>query len=400
MTPAENELITRVENDAPMGKYLKENHWFPAVHGEKLVAGGAPVRVRLLGENFVAWRADDGRVGFFREACPHRRASLLLARNEDNALRCIFHGWKYGVDGTVLEVPTEPRNQAEFCKRVPLRHFPAREACGVVWVWLGEGEPGAFPDFEFMSLPEDHTYVVSQTLGCNWVQDVEGGADSAHVAILHQSQMGALAIPAKLTSDQAPIYEFEELKGGYRYAALRKMADNSLYARVNLFIMPWFCMICPEILDRGDRLVIMSTPVDDTHVIHWMLRYNPTRPLSRSYANPAKEVDNWPPAPTGDAGNAWGQDRVAMGNNSFSGFSHINTEDFAVAMSQGPIVDRSNEFLNSGDLAVVRMRRLLLGAVRNFVKGESDAAPIPYGTFRASGGILPHDAEDWRALHK
>lgn len=398
MSPEENELITRVEGAAPMGRYLREHHWFPAVHSSKLVAGGAPVRVRLLGENFAAWRADDGRPGFFREACPHRRASLLLARNEDNALRCIFHGWKYGVDGTVLEVPTEPRNQAEFCKRVPLRRFPLREACGILWVWLGEGEPGAFPDFEFMSLPADQTYVVSQTLPCNWVQDVEGGTDSAHVAVLHKSQMGALNLPQNLATDLAPTYEFEEHEAGYRYVALRKLDGQRQYARVNLFVMPWYCLICPEALDVGDRLVIMSTPVDDYNVIHWMIRYNPDRKLSPSYANPAKEVDNWPPAPVGGPEVAWGQDRVAMANNSFTGFSHINTEDFAVAVSQGTIVDRSEEFLNQGDLAVVRMRRLMLAAARGVLDGETDATSIPYGSYRASGGILPEDANDWRML--
>jgi len=128
MKPEDNYLITRVENGAPMGHMLRENFWFPAALSCKLVAGKSPLRVRLLGEQFIAFRSTDGRVGFFDENCPHRRASLALARNEDNALRCIFHGWKFSVDGTVLEVPTQPNNAADFCTRVPLRHYPVREA--------------------------------------------------------------------------------------------------------------------------------------------------------------------------------------------------------------------------------------------------------------------------------
>src|SRR5437868_925448 len=110
MSPEDNELLTRVENGAPMGRLLRENYWFPAVIDERLTPDGRPVGFRILGENFVAFRSTDGRVGVFDEHCPHRRASLLLARNEDNALRCLYHGWKFGVDGTVLEVPTEPNN--------------------------------------------------------------------------------------------------------------------------------------------------------------------------------------------------------------------------------------------------------------------------------------------------
>src|SRR6516162_3461103 len=157
MTPEINALLTRVEKGAPMGQLLKE-YWVPACRSAKLVAEGAPERVRLFGEAFVAYRGSDGRVGFLNEGCPHRCASLALARNEGDGLRCIFHGWKFdGVAGKCLDTPTEPaERRAEFAEKVPVKSYPAREGGGIVWVYLGKkAEPPPFPAYEFTALPDD-----------------------------------------------------------------------------------------------------------------------------------------------------------------------------------------------------------------------------------------------------
>jgi phthalate 4,5-dioxygenase len=399
LSAADNQYLTRVDGDAPMGVMLRNNYWFPAILSCRLLPDGAPRRVRLLGRNFVAFRSTDGRVGVFNEACPHRGVSLVLARNEDNALRCVFHGWKYGVDGTVLEVPTEPRNQKELCKRVPLRHYAVREGAGIVWVWIGDAAPERFPDFEFMSVPDDQVYAVQQTLKCNWVQDVEGGLDSAHVGILHSTWLKALAIPGAGV-DTAPIYEFQDQSSGYQYAAIRKTASGGRYIRVNRFVMPWYAFICPEEIPEGDRLVIFSTPIDDYNTTHWMLRYNRVRPLKPSFMNPVEDRSNFPPLPPGDSENAWGQNRQAMADGHFSGFSHVNTEDFAVAQSQGQILDRATEYLNEGDRAVVMMRRQLLDTARAYESGApmplAEHKSIPYPQLRADALELPA-GEPWQS---
>ena len=401
MTPQDNELLVRVAGRAPMGAMLRANYWFPALISEKLVAGGAPVPVRLLGEDFVAFRAHDGRVGFFNERCPHRGASLRLARNEDNALRCIFHGWKYSVSGEVVEVPTQPTNNAAFCKSVPLKHYPVREAGRIVWVWLGEEPVQPFPDFEFTRLPAAQTYAVRQKVAYNWVQDVEGGMDSAHLAVLHQSWLKSFGDIGAAVEDFAPSYEFEAQPGGFRYAAIRSMKSGSRYIRVNQFVMPWYALICPEKVPDGDRLVIMSTPIDDGNTWHWLIRYNPYQALGPSYANPVEDVDDWPPLPPGPAESAWGQDRTMMAQGHFSGFRHLITEDFVVALSQGTIADRSSEFLSAGDAAVVRLRRMLLDSVREFMAGKRPSLArheeIPYSRIRAVGNVLAPQ-EDWRSL--
>jgi phenylpropionate dioxygenase-like ring-hydroxylating dioxygenase large terminal subunit len=129
-----------------MGAMLRE-YWVPACRSAKLEADGAPERIRLFGENFVAFRATDGRVGFMQEACPHRCASLALARNEGNGLRCVFHGWKFSVEGKCVDArPSRAQQRERFAASVPVRSHPTHEAGGLVWVYMGaQAAPPRFP---------------------------------------------------------------------------------------------------------------------------------------------------------------------------------------------------------------------------------------------------------------
>lgn len=140
LSKEDNDLLTRVENGAPMGEMIKQHYWLPAVPSVKLEADGAPVRVRLLGKNYVAFRATNGDVGVLDEQCSHRKASLALARNEDNGLRCIYHGWKFNVKGEVVEAPNHTGDQEQFCKHVKVNRYTTVDRGGIVWVWLGKGE--------------------------------------------------------------------------------------------------------------------------------------------------------------------------------------------------------------------------------------------------------------------
>ena len=256
----QNELMCRIEGDAPMGEMLRQHFWLPAVRAARLEADGAPVRARLLGEDFVAWRATDGRVGFFDERCPHRGVSLALGVNKDCALTCIFHGWKFGVDGKVIAVPTEGANSDAFAKTVPLKHYAVREAAGIIWVWLGSGDtPPNFWNLPFMDLAENQYDVATQMLDANWVQGVEGTIDSSHVGVLHQSWMSqdwakGMAVTQKSTSVE---YEFEDRPYGYTASATRYVGEDEKYVRVTEFILPWFGMIPPENPPYGDRTAIL-----------------------------------------------------------------------------------------------------------------------------------------------
>ena len=399
MTHEENLLLTCVDKQAPMGEMLRARYWFPALLSEQLAAGGAPRRLRLAGQNYVAFRGADHAVGLFDEHCPHRGASLVLARNEDNALRCLYHGWKFSVAGEVVEVPTESRDakaQKAFCMSVPLRHYPVREVAGIIWVWLGGESPGPFPDFEFNHVPGDQRYVVTQTLKYNWVQNMEATVDSAHVGVLHQSWIRNFeAGVSYLAQHQAPVYEMEKMPGGFRFAAIRGGGGQARNFRITQFVLPWYTFVAPEEVPDGDRVAVFTVPAGDAEAVQWMVRYNPSRPITDSYVNPAPDRANWPPYITGDADTGWGQDREAMANGHFTGFGHVITEDFAIGASQGPINDRTKEYLNAGDVGVVRMRKLLLEAVRDHQNGRDSGEVPPYRKIRATGGLL-EDGADWR----
>jgi len=399
LSTADNELLTRVEGDAPMGKFLVDNFWFPAGLSIVLEADGPPLRVELLGRRFVAFRSTDGRVGFFNEACPHRGVSLALARNEDNALRCIFHGWKYGVDGEVKEVPTQPTNHDAFCKHVPLKHYPVREAAGLFWVWLGGGEPKAFPAFDFTGYDSAHTRSIRQELKFNWIQSVEGLIDSAHVSILHQGWLQTAgdksASLASAGQDTAPTYEFEDLPGGFRYAAIRKNGHDQRYVRITNYTAPFYCFVP---FNTGN--CVISVPINDERTALYFVQYNKDGEVPASAYGPVSTPWNWPPYLSGGADERWGQDRDAMRRGSFTGFTeHFMLEDFAVAESQGTISDRSQEYLNEGDKAIVRFRTMMIDNLKAYsTNGDAPLArvdEIPFPTIHASAEVVPADTA-WR----
>jgi phthalate 4,5-dioxygenase oxygenase subunit len=219
VTHLENELMTRVEGHAPMGQLMRANYWLPFALSSHLVAGAAPLPVRLLGENYIAFRVDDGRVGFLDELCPHRRASLLLGRREGDGVRCIYHGWKIDVSGKVVDCPTQTVRAEQFAAGVSVRHFPVQESGGLAWVWLGQGSVPPFPDLPFADDHAPYRWMTASRMACNWLQGLEGTIDSAHVGVLHQTwhrvtaEMAAHANLA-LALDGPPSYETESTSYG------------------------------------------------------------------------------------------------------------------------------------------------------------------------------------------
>lgn len=406
MTPEENDLLTRVENRAPMGDMIRQHYWIPAIPASKLQAGGRPFRVRLLGSDYVVFRLPDGAVGIVDEACPHRRASLALARNEPGGLRCIYHGWKVGSDGSVVEAPNHIGDQAQFCKHVRTRRYHAVDRGGIVWAWVGAGDQAPrFPDLPFVDLPENQRSVTSVQVPTNWVQGVEASMDSSHVSVLHESstQMSAGGGNERVLMNKvvAPKLEFEDRPYGYRYAAVRQVGDGQFYARINNFVMPWYGIICPPHAG-GPSTVFFSTPVDDVTHRAWFVHFNTTRPLGMTNMSASPDVWNFPPLPPGGPDDNWGQNRDLMARGHATGFpQHLGTEDFAMFISQGPNYDRSQEQLCSADGAVLRVRAALLKAVREFQGGKVpsavDAPDLDYRSIRSVGGVIP-DGTQWRAL--
>jgi phthalate 4,5-dioxygenase oxygenase subunit len=374
-----NDLITRVEN-------------------------GAPMRVRLNGSDYVAFRAGNGQAGVMDEACPHRGASMALGVNEEDGLRCIFHGWKMNVKGAVVEAPNHAGDEEQFCKSVRVNQYAVREEGGILWAWFGTGEPPLFPDFPFTRLPESHRSVTTQVVPTNWLQGVEATMDTTHAGALHQSHVMLHSSgndrPAMAKSAK-PAFEFEERPYGFRYAAVRGLPDGKKYARVNNFVMPWYGFITsPE--PEGPATVFFSVPIDDTHHRAWFVHFNLHRPLGLTNLSVSPDPLNYPPLPPGDASNNWGQNRNVMKRGYFSGFpQHFATEDFAIFLSQGPRLDRSRENLCSSDRAIVMTRNMIQQAVQEHMEGKQPrlarAPELKYRDIVSFGGVYEGD-QHWSVL--
>ena len=388
----DNDLLTRIGPGTPMGQMLRE-YWMPAMRSDSLVADGLPKRVRLMGENFVAFRGTSGNVGFLCEACPHRGASMALARNENDSLRCIFHGWQINCQGKLLDTPCEPQDRREeFMAAMKINHFPTREAGGLVWVYLGaQKEPPQFPEFEFNNLPASHVCARRAVVHYNWLQGLEAHLDASHVGILHSGFMNAtrkLAIGTRdlklTTSNRAPRTEMVPTPYGLREGALRDLGDGTTYARIREVALPFFTFI-PHAADEpcSGRATV---PIDDEWDAEWYILYDPHKPLTEEEIE--KLFDGTDPDPEnfaktlGNAENMWHQDREAMATH-WSGFPrNIPFEDFVITESMGPRQDRSNEQLGRADIILVQVRRLLLNAVRDFQQGKPLHFNIDRDTYR------------------
>ena len=403
MKKEENELITRVENDAPLGELFRKYYWLPAYPSAALEAGGKPYRLRLLGTNYVLFRGDSGKVGCFDEQCPHRKASLALARNENDSLQCLFHGWRFHVDGKMIEAPNITGSQETFCKSIRFNSYLVEERGGIIWVWLGEGKAPKFPNLPFTELPDNQRSVTSVIAPVNWLQGVEATMDSSHVSHLHQTQIQVRGRREQqnMLVDKQPMLAYERTHFGFRTVATRKIGDGKVYARVNHYVFPWYGVICaPD--PGGPSTVFMSVPVDDTHYRAWFVHFNIHRPLGMTPLSASPDIANWPLLPPGPAEDNWGQNRDLMKRGHFSGFlDGVATEDFAMFMSQGPILDRTDEQLCSSDTEVIRLRQMLLKAVRDFEKGEQpwvvQESELDYSEVYSIGGVID-EQEDWHLL--
>ena len=419
LTPEENELLCRVGPDTPMGKMMRR-YWIPALKSEDLEAGGDPKRVRLLGEDLVAFRDDDGRIGLLDELCPHRRASLALGRNENGALECLYHGWRIDCTGKILDTPVEPEDST-FKDRIRATAYKTYESGGVVWAYMGPAglEPPPV-DFYFTQVPQDRVLTVRVLTSSNWAQGIEGTIDSSHTNLLHRhgvrpsadvttTMMEPGIVARRPSNDTRPVMEAQDTAYGFRYAAIRKPMvdpDTQKYARVSLFIAPIFAMFPPP---HGWVWMQAFVPVDDEHTMFYFFQVA-EKALTDQERAQRLEAAEMRPGIDLDAEfrskrtreNRWLQDRAAMRRGeSHTGLAGVNPEDFAVQESMGPILDRSKEHLGVADTAVIRFRRMMLDAVKRFTENGTTpvglTAPIPYAELRAEEQLLPLNAS-WHAM--
>jgi phthalate 4,5-dioxygenase oxygenase subunit len=216
MRPADNDLLCRVEGEAPMGQIMRQ-HWLPACMSEEVAeADGTPVRTRLLGEDLVVFRDSKGRIGVLDEHCPHRGASLAFGRNEDCGLRCLYHGWKFGVDGEIQEMASEPADSR--MRNLKHKAYPTAEGGGFVWVWMGSEETlRPFEPPAWAPTPTTKTSIVKMHAACNWAQVLEGSIDSAHSSSLHSTNMPTAEVAGSTATETclaAPLQRQGAAPGG------------------------------------------------------------------------------------------------------------------------------------------------------------------------------------------
>jgi nitrite reductase/ring-hydroxylating ferredoxin subunit len=397
LTHEQNEVLTRIEGDAPMGQLMRDYCWVPFALSTQLVPDGAPRRVRLLGTDYVAFRDAGRRIGFLDEKCPHRNASLVLARNEDCGLRCIFHGWKVDVTGQVIEAPTHSPNPEAFAAKITTRSYPTVDAGGLLWVWLGETEPALFPHLPFTTLPENHVWVTATLCACNWLQGVEATLDTAHIGTLHKAYMEAYSAKDAASSiagtlaSLAPRYDVEETDYGIDAIGTRPLSDGSRYVRTTKWVMPFVSLVPGSPGSSGrdvDGVIFIVSPIDDTHhqlfFGFWANDFAINDGLYLAVPEAQRAVVGDRPFDVNNFGgfsggreDNWGQDREAMARGHFSGFTgNLLQEDTVTQISMGPIVDRTREHLSSSDVAIIHARRVLLEAVTRVQQGQH---PLRHG---------------------
>ena len=418
MTPEQNDILCRVENEAPMGKLMRQ-HWMPACMSEEVAEPDCtPLRVRLLGENMVVFRDTEGRVGALAEACPHRGASLAFGRNEECGLRCLYHGWKFDVHGNAVDMSSEPVD-AQIRSTMKTRAYPVEEAGGFVWVWMGpENAVAQFDPPNWCAVPADKISIMKIHGACNWAQILEGAIDSAHSSSLHSSNMpvasevsGSTATDSawlRPSADKAPRLEVQKTSFGFRYVAIRKPIvdpDKQDYIRMTLFVAPYTVHI-PS--NNQYHLSQMLVPVDDENTMFYWIAWHPTKGIAQDAwrkfcgAEIGKDVEPVTFRKVRNKENHYMQDRAAMKAGNFTGIDGIPFQDMAMWESMGPIADRSHDRLGSSDKAIFTFRTGMFRAAQAVAKGEpairSVEPRVPHVKLMSFEGMVPK-GDDWRLLN-
>jgi phenylpropionate dioxygenase-like ring-hydroxylating dioxygenase large terminal subunit len=371
----ENELLTLVSPDRPMG-LLMRSYWIPALLAAELPEPDcAPVRVRLLGEDLVAFRDTQGRVGLLDEHCAHRGTSLFFGRNEECGLRCIYHGWKYDVEGTVLDTPAEPTGSS-LKDKVRQRAYPCKEAAGIIWTYMGpKDKQPLLPAYEWLSMPAEKLYVSKSIQDCSWLQGLEGECDSSHLSFLHRSFTGERprggGDGALYAADTAPSLEGIEMDYGVRMISCRKVAADVVYLRVSNIVMPCHGFIpTGGVKGNPEGYTIHShVPIDDHHSMRYNIHFRRNRAIEQEERQHEEEIGA-DFRKIRNLQNDYLQDRDKQRRENFTGMGPIfMVHDACATETMGPIYDRSREHLGVSDMTVIAVRKFLLKAARAAAAG-------------------------------
>ena len=402
----DNEVLCRVGPGTPMGDLMRQ-YWIPAALTSELPEReGPPLRIRLLGENLIAFRTASGAVGLIQNHCPHRGASLFYGRNEDEGLRCVYHGWKFDVTGRCVDMPSEPAEH-EFKHKVRVVAYPCVERGGLVWAYLGpRGTPPPLPELEANMIPESGIQIYQRE--CNWMQALEGDIDTGHTVFLHLGAMQADDAPPGTWARyalgrRAPTYHVVDTSSGVMYGACRPAEPGTSYWRIANFLFPFWTMVPTGVLGLEVRARCW-VPMDDGHTLALTIGRVPRGPaqVGRQTVTPVETLPNTTDwygrfRAVASARNDYLIDRDLQKRDSYTGIGSIFLQDQAVTESMGEIYDRTQERLGTSDVMIIRTRKRLIDAARAL----RDRAQVPPGVdepevyaIRSGGVVLPTEA-DW-----
>jgi nitrite reductase/ring-hydroxylating ferredoxin subunit len=367
-----------------MGTLLRR-FWMPAVISTEIPEPDCPpVRVKLLGEDLIAWRNTDGSVGLIQNACPHRGASMFFGRNEENGLRCVYHGWKFDVTGACTDMPNEPA-ESNFKHKIKAAAYPAEEAGGVVWAYMGPLElKPVLPRPEWTLVPPEQRIVTRYWQENNWVQGLEGGIDSSHVSFLHSTVASHRGDYSNSNNplnamDKAPEFRVATTDFGLLIGARRRVQGNKDYWRVTPYSLPFYTVI-PGTPDRDAPFLGHGwVPMDDENLSMLTYSWHPTRPMSDFGPNPGHPAHYVPKQPGSlkprqSRENDYEIDREDQRTKTYTGITNGSIQDRGIQETMGAIYDRTKEHLGSADTAIIMMRRLLMKLARDLENGHEPYA--------------------------
>ena len=439
----ENDLLTRVGAGTPMGELFRR-FWLPAMLSEEAQTDGSPVRLRLLGEDLVAFRDTNGQVGIIDAYCPHKLAGLFWGRNEECGLRCTYHGWKYDVQGQCVDMPNEPPD-SNYKTKVKVKSYPAQEAAGVVWIYMGPKEtmPPSLPQYAFVAVPEGYSFVSKWLQESNWCQGMEGEIDTSHISFLHRwfdpdamlrprvfsrfrsvinTKTGQPVNALGLASlDGAPRLTVKETDFGFHYGSRRNAEDDLYYWRTSLWMLPMWSMIT----GGGGRGWV---PIDDEHTWTFSYLYRMDSPFTEEEKDEIRAgLAGFPPEtyrcayqmPDGYVIDTWRAkharendyliSREDQKTKNYTGIPGVNDQDRSIQESMvsvpgkkvEQIVDRTREHLGTADTAVIAARRVLLRLAKALQEGQEPYAPSHPDAFKVrSFQVVSPEADFFKLLEQ
>ena len=406
LTKEENDLLTLVGPGKPAGELIRR-YWQPAALSTEIAVGGAPLPIRLLGEDLVLFRDEQGRPGLLGIHCPHRGADLSYGRLEDGGLRCIYHGWLFDTKGNCLEQPGEPAGST-FHERIHQPSYPCEERSGIIFAYLGPGEPPLLPSYAPFTVPDGHVIATKLYSECNYLQGNEGNIDLLHTSFLHYMRRDLASLSPAERQAALERYEApESLSGrgpspgqenveaqliplGLRICKTRHAGDDT-YVRLATYVLPNLTVI------PGGG-INWHVPIDDTHHWKYIISFNRERPIGR---NGNTQRNDWAPPPTyhpePNRTNRYLQDRESMRSVSYSGIhnTYFAAQDLCATETAGIIQDRTQEHLVGTGAPIAAARTVLRAAILDVQEGREpphvvrDPAKNQFPEILGTYGMIP-----------